>query len=242
MENCDSCTERGTPKNVKKYVIELVSGEPRLEVDSRLLTYAITSLAILFAGFSLVFSFFNKTSDYFPFIIFSVITGVCAAYSHYYLLCYRKKITCTNGMMAGMTVGMIIGLMSGLIIGATNGMFVGSVAGMMLGLTLGANIGRYCGIMGAMEGIMAGFMGGTMGAMLSVMTLNDNLMIFLTLAFSTGLITLGGLTYMLNREQGNADKTCLNVSLVKFLIFSLVFSAILVVIMIYGPKGPATYF
>jgi large-conductance mechanosensitive channel len=241
MENCDSCGERGDPKNVKKYVLELISGEPRLEVETKLATYAMISLAGIIVAFSLLASTVG-IGKYLPFAILSAITGVCAAYCSSHLSCYRKSISCMNGMMAGMTSGMIIGLMVGLVIGATNGMFIGSVAGAIAGIAIGAGIGRYCGVMGAMEGIMAGFMGGTMGAMLSVMMLNDNLMLFMVIAFAICIFMVGGLAYMMNKEQGGVDKTLFKASLARFLMFSVLFSVMMIAVIVYGPVGPITYF
>lgn len=157
------------------------------------------------------------------------------------MMCYRKEISCTNGMMVGMTIGMIAGFMCGAIIGATNGMFFGAVVGVIIGMILGCNVGRCCGIMGALEGLMAGLMAGTMGAMLSVMLINDNLIAFMYFLFGCSAIILGGLSYMMYRESGPISNDQLGINFTGFLLASLLLTVVLVAIMFFGPKGSIIY-
>ncbi len=236
---------RGDFSRVKHYVLSIIAGEPHVEVESKLLSFSIGTLAILIISTGIAYATIMKEvtniAAYLPLIFLAILTTVIALFAYNHVRCHRKSMLCMNGMMAGMTMGMIIGFMVGAIIGATNGMFVGSIIGMATGIGLGLNTGRYSGIMGAMEGIMAGFMAGIMGAMTSIMLLRDNLMIFLYILFGISAVVIGGLSYMLHREEGSAQKTEMQTNFLNFVVMSMLFSLLLIAIIVYGPKGVLTY-
>jgi hypothetical protein len=227
------------------YISSIATGEKHVETERNLINYTLNSLLILIILGSLAYSSWLRNlpsgSNYLPLIVLSILGSISVVFSYYHMMCYRKEMSCTNGMMVGMTVGMIAGFLAGAIIGATNGMFVGSVVGVIIGMLLGGNLGRCCGIMGAMEGMMAGLMAGTMGAMLSVMMINDNLMVFLYFLFAICIVILGALSYMMYREAGAASKNDLNINFSGFVITSILLTAVLVAIMFFGPKGALIY-
>ncbi|MDO8553384.1 MAG: hypothetical protein Q7S22_01140 [Candidatus Micrarchaeota archaeon] len=236
---------RGKFIGVKKYILSIVAGEPQVEVESKLLSYSIGSLAVLVIATSIAYVTILKgivnIAAYLPLIFLAILTTVATLFSYNHIRCHRKSMLCMNGMMVGMTIGMMIGFMVGAIIGATNGMFLGSIAGMAVGIGLGLNTGRYSGIMGAMEGVMAGFMSGIMGAMTSIMMLRDNLVLFLYILFGIAIFLIGGLSYMLHREEGSAQKTEMQTNFLNFIAMCVLFSMILMAIMIYGPRGILVY-
>ncbi|MBI5553459.1 MAG: hypothetical protein HY917_01840 [Candidatus Diapherotrites archaeon] len=236
---------RGNPRRVLDYLGALVSAAEHVQAESILFNYSLAGLmASTLALLVSYFLFFNGVPDvlaYFPFWVLAVLTSVSSVYSYYNAKCYSNGISCTNGMMVGMIMGMIPGFMAGAIAGATNGMFVGSLAGMALGIILGVKAGKTCGIMGAMEGAMAGLMAGIMGAMTSVMMLNDHLVAFLFILFALCGALLLGMSYLLHREEGQRDQTHVSVGLPRFALLCVGLSLLLVVLMVYGPKGPLTF-
>ena len=236
---------RGHPVRVKKYISLILAGEKQVEVESKLVNYALGSTVILILLISIayisIFNSVNNIQGYIPLLLLTIIGSVMTVVSSYHMSCYRKGLSCTNGMMIGMTMGMISGFMVGALLGATNGIFIGSIAGMVVGIGLGANLGRHCGTMGAMEGTMAGLMAGTMGAMLSVMMVNDNLIIFLYLLFAVCIFVLGGLSYMMYRESGAAPKEDFNLNFKNFVLACVFFAILIIAIMIYGPKNGLVY-
>ncbi len=236
---------RGNPNRIKKYVSAIVAGESHVEVESKLMNYAIGSGITLILLTGLGYVMISKTIEnvvaYIPLLLLAILGSVMTVFSYRHMSCYRKSISCMNGMMVGMTMGMITGFMVGALIGATNGMFIGSVGGMIVGIALGANIGRCCGVMGAMEGIMAGLMAGIMGAMTSVMMLRENLVLFLYILFGVCAFVLGGLSYLMYREAGGVQKTEFRTKFGEFFATSLAFALLLMAIMLYGPKGLLIY-
>ena len=244
-KNSDYQIQRGSTEGVVKYISSIVAGEKKVEAEVKLIKYGLFSLSILILLGSLVYSFwplgFVSATAYLPLVLITILSSVLIIFSYYHMMCYRKEISCTNGMMVGMTIGMIAGFMCGAIIGATNGMFFGAVVGVTIGMILGCNVGRCCGIMGALEGLMAGLMAGTMGAMLSVMLINDNLIAFMYFLFGCSAIILGGLSYMMHRESGPISNDQLNINFTSFFLASLLLTGVLVAIMFFGPKGSIIY-
>lgn len=231
---------RGDPGRLTKYLLSILAGEPHVKAESMLMNHAAGAAVALVALASLGYAAgAGGGIAYAPLAFLAILGTVVTLSSYRHIACYRKNMTCTNGMMAGMTVGMISGFLLGALVGATNGMFVGSVAGMATGMALGGNLGRYAGVMGAMEGLMAGLMSGIMGAMTSVMLVNDNLLAFLYLLFGACAAILGGLSYMMHREAGPAAES--SAGFASFLATSMIFSIALVALMVYGPKGPISY-
>jgi hypothetical protein len=242
---CENCGERGNHENVAKYIFSILAGDPHVAVESKLLMYALGSALILlgigFFGYGLLFKAFVNAINATSFMLAVVAISVILAFTYFHMLCYRKGLSCSNGMMIGMTVGMIAGFVIGAIIAATNGMFIGAVVGIAFGIYLGFSLGKHCGIMGALEAIMAGLMSGLMGSMTSVMLFNDNMMAMIYIIMGIGAVTLGGLSYMMHREAGHADMRNLKANFIGFFIASLLISGALLLIMVFGPKGPLTY-
>jgi len=240
-----NCCNRGDLSGVKKYLLALLAGEPQVEVETKLMNYAIISAATLVFvgafGSGLLLKVFGNAANTISFLMLIIAASVMTVFSYFHMACYKRNMSCTNGMMVGMTTGMVAGFLMGAIVGATNGMFVGSVVGLASGATIGIGVGRYSGIMGAMEGIMAGLMSGLMGAMTSIMLLNDNLLAMLYILAGISVVTLGGLSYMMYREEGSAPVGQLGARIDNFFMASAALSALLLLIIAYGPKGPITY-
>ncbi len=236
---------RGNPERVKKYISAIVAGEPHVAVETNLLNYAVGSMAVLTVlggiAYVTILKDLANVSAYAPLLLLTIIGAVVTVYSYYHMKCYRKAISCMNGMMVGMTMGMITGFMVGALIGATNGIFIGSTAGIIVGMALGGNIGRCCGVMGAMEGIMAGLMAGIMGAMTSIMMLRDNLVLFLYILFGVCAFLLTGLSYLMYRESGAAPKVEFKYNFTDFLSTAATFAILIAAMMLYGPKGLLIY-
>jgi hypothetical protein len=170
-----------------------------------------------------------------PVFVLLSLSSALVSFSYFHLLGYRKKMSCTSGMMAGMTLGMVSGFLFGAVSGATNGMFVGSTLGSLVGMALGFLVGRFCGVMGVMEGMMAGLMGGTMGAMLSVMMISDHLIEFLFfLFFACAAITVC-LAYMMRREAGEPVGKPTELNLVAFV--SVALSVLFISVALLAPKA-----
>ena len=144
-----------------------------------------------------------------------------------------------SGMMIGMTMGMQTGLMLGSVFGATNGLFIGSLVGLILGVTAGVLTGKCCGIMGIIQGLMAGLMGGIMGPMTTLMLFSDHLLWFMPLFMAVNLVIVWGFSYMIFEEMvENKEVTKAPISFFKLTLFSIVITAILVMVMVFGIKSP----
>ena len=236
---------RGDPNRVKQYILALIANEPHVEIEAKLASYALGSLAALIILCGLGYAYFLQGTAnapaYAPLLFLVIASSVLTMFSYHHMGCYKNFMSCTNGMMVGMTMGMISGFMIGALLGATNGMFVGSTVGLVFGVALGGNLGRYSGVMGAMEGIMAGLMAGIMGAMTSVMLIRDNLVVFLYILFAVCTFMLGGLSYMMYREAGAAPKKEFSIKFSDFFSASAFIILILVGIMFHGPKGILVY-
>lgn len=237
--------ERGNFKKIIEYAQAVLEGKKTVENETRLFNYALGTIAILFTTLAVVYYLFGEKivnfDKYVPLVGMTILSVVSIVFSYHHMKCYKKGLSCTNGMMIGMTIGMVGGFLSGAIIGATNGMFFGSVAGVLIGVILGFDLGKHCGIMGALEGLMAGLMSGTMGAMLSVMMINDNLIAFLYFLLGVCATILGGLSYMMHREASAIDAERGRINFPGFVIFCAALASILLMIMIFGPKSAIVY-
>ncbi len=161
----------------------------------------------------------------------------------WHVFAYRAKVTCMTGMMIGMTVAMQTGMMVGAVLGATNGFFVGAMTGMLVGTFVGVVAGRCCGVMGVMEGMMAGVMGGTMGPMISVMMLADHLLWFMPFYMAINLAIVLGLSYMLYEEVVEGKQVVRKpLDFLTFVSACVIATAIIIAIMLYGPKSPLVSF
>lgn len=235
--------ERGDPSRAVGYLSAILAGEPHVRAESRLLNYSMgAAILILLAG-SAAYAFLPGgalPNGYSHFLLLAGATSVISVISYRHMACYRRGLSCSNGMMVGMTLGMIGGFLVGAIVGATNGMFVGSVAGIGAGVVLGGNAGRFAGVMGALEGVMAALMSGLMGAMTAVMLFNDNLVAFMYILFGMGAFLLGGLSYMMHREAGAADETRTG-GFAGFAAACLLMALAMALLMLFGPKAAITY-
>ncbi len=222
------------------FVDKLFSGDESLANERLLLFYSAASLILMgFMGFFLYLVVFRNLAGFashIPFAVYTVLSSVAitAAIAHYQS--HRGRFNCMEGMMIGMTIGMMSGFLFGAIIGATNGMFVGSVFGMAVGIIAGAWCGKCCGIMGVMEGIMGGLMAGTMGAMLTVMMLNDNLMLFMPLLFGTCIAILAGMIYMIHSTAGRRMERR-PMGFASFFAIAFLFCAATIAVMQFAPRS-----
>ena len=210
-----------------------------------MLNYSILSAIAITAISFLVYYFVLRNGDnpigHLHILAYALLSSVPVAFSFFHMKCYRKRMSCQNGMMVGMVTGMIAGFLVGALIGASNGMFMGSLFGMLAGIAVGLELGRCCGIMGSLEGIMAGIMSGVMGAMTSVMLYNDNMVPFLYVLFGACIVVLGGLSYMMSKEGGKAKLSELKAGRLEFVAFAALFFLLLVAIALFGPKSAITF-
>jgi hypothetical protein len=183
----------------------------------------------------------NFLPKYFIWIIYLNISVVTLSMSVLYMLFNREKVPCMTGMMIGMTVGMQIGMMIGAVLGATNGYFTGAMVGMILG-SIGGTIAGFTSksTMAWVQGLMSGIMGGTMGGMISVMMFTDRIYIFMPFYMLLNIILLWGFMKMYHEEiiKDNQELVRTNIDLLTFISATIIITALLIIIMIYGPKSP----
>lgn len=222
------------------FVNRLFSGDGKLANERLLLFYSTASLILMgFVSFFLYLVIFKNLDGFatrMPFAVYTALSSVAITASIAHYQSHRGRFNCMEGMMVGMTIGMMAGFLFGAIIGATNGMFIGSVFGMAVGIIAGAWCGKCCGIMGVMEGIMGGLMAGTMGAMLSVMMLNDNLLLFMPILVGTCLVILAGFTYMLHTTAGRRmERQAMGFA--GFFAIALLLCAATIAVMQFAPRS-----
>jgi hypothetical protein len=205
----------------------------------------ITFLVLLLLEVISYFGFFsvipNFLSKYLFWIIYLNISVVSISMAILYVLFNKIKVPCMTGMMIGMTIGMQIGMMIGAVIGATNGYFTGAMVGMILGSIGGIIAGLTSNnTMSWVQGLMSGIMGGTMGPMIAVMMFTDRIQIFMPFYMLLNLILLWGFLKMYHEEaiDGNKELVKKNIDLLTFVSACVIVTAILIVIMVYGPKSP----
>ncbi len=158
----------------------------------------------------------------------------------WYMASYKGNVTCMTGMMIGMTIGMQSGMMIGAVMGGTNGFFTGAFVGMIIAVVAGTLTGAVCGVMGAVQGMMSGVMAGTMGAMITVMMFTDRVQTFMPFYMLINVIILGGLVYLYYEEviEGKRDVRKNAADFFTFAAAGIVITALLILIMVYGPKSP----
>lgn len=226
-------------------VVELKNKAMKIKIEdgNKLLLYAFVGFIVLivlqavayFGFLSAIPGFFGKYIWWIFYLDVSVVTlGVALMY----YASYKGYVSCMASMMLGMTVGMQTGMMLGAVLGATNGFFVGAMVGMILGVITGYITGKGS-LMGVLQGVMSGLMGGTMGAMITVMMFTDHILIFMPFYMIINIGILIGFVFMYHDEVIKDQKDVIkkNIDIVTFLSMCVIATAILMVIMIYGPKS-----
>jgi hypothetical protein len=183
----------------------------------------------------------NFISHYALWLLYLDLSVASIGATIWYMSSYKGNVvTCMTGMMIGMTVGMQAGMMIGAVVGATNGFFTGAMVGMTVAVIAGTITGAVCGIMGAVQGMMSGIMAGTMGSMITVMMFTDHVFIFMPYYMILNLIVLLGLIYLFYEEVVEGKKE-IKKKVIDFTTFAsacIIVTAIITMIMIYGPKSP----
>ena len=205
------------------------------------LTFLILILLEVIAYFGFLHTIPNFFVKYGLWILYLDISISTLAASIHYMISYKSEAPCMTGMMVGMTVGMQIGMMLGAVVGATNGYFTGAMVGMILGSIGGTIAGTISkSTMSWVQGLMSGIMGGTMGPMITVMMFTDHVQIFMPFYIILNVVLLIGLMKMYHEEivHDNRDVVHDNVDLMTFVSACVILTAVLLIIMIYGPKSP----
>jgi len=231
-------------KNLKERLRDFKEHKPKYAMMKRAVNYMLLLLLILVIIESIAYFGFLKfipsfLPKYSPWILYLDISLATIGSSLWYMYSYKTNVTCMTGMMIGMTVGMQIGMMIGIIFGAVNGFFIGSMVGMILGTIAGAIAGSSCGIMGTLQGMMAGIMGGTMGPMIGLMMFTDHILTFMPFYMFFNVLLLAGFVYMYYEEvvENRKDVVKRHIDFATFASISVIATAILFVIMVYGPKS-----
>ena len=206
-----------------------------------LLTFLILVLIQVIA----IAGFWNNTipnflEHYAWWLIYLDISIASIGAAIWYMASYKGTVTCMTGMMIGMTLGMQAGMMIGAVVGGTNGFFTGAMVGMTIAVIAGTITGAVCGIMGAVQGMMSGVMAGTMGAMITVMIFTDHVFIFMPYYMIINVLILIGLIYLFYEEvvEGKKDLKKKHTDFATFASACVIITAIITLIMIYGPKSP----
>lgn len=216
----------------------------------RLTRQALSILALIgLLQFALYQQFFTQEprflADYGWWIFYMDISVVSLAVVLGYLHAYPLNATPHMlSMMISMVIGMQAGTMIGAPLGATNGLFVGALTGMFFGAISGIYVGCRCGSMMAItQGLMSGGMSGTMGAMLIAMMPSNFVLSFMSVFTLVNLMILMGFTYLFYEEAVEGGHCRIRrtpgfkaLSGVSFLV-----TILLVLLMIYGHKGPMTW-
>jgi copper chaperone CopZ len=230
-------------KTVKERLRHFKHNKHLYKVERTAIKYSIITFFVLIALFAVSYwLIFRNTEGFLAqygwWMFYLVISIVSIGVATWHYTAYRAKVTCMTGMMIGMTFGMQTGMMIGAVIGATNGFFMGSMVGMILGTAIGVITGKCCGVMGVMEGAMAGLMGGTMGPMITVMMFSDNVLWFMPVYMLINIGIIVGLSWMLYEEVVEGQRVIIDpIDGVTFVSLSIVFTAILTAIMVYGPSS-----
>lgn len=209
-------------------------------------SYGFMAFVILLLLHTLAFIGFlnNNIPDFFGryvwWLIYLDLSVAGIGATIWYMSSYKGTVTCMTGMMIGMTVGMQAGMMIGAVVGGTNGFFTGAMVGMTVAVLAGTLTGAVCGIMGAVQGMMSGVMAGTMGAMITVMMFTDHVFIFMPYYMIINIVILIGLIYLFYEEvvEGKKDIKKQSQDFITFVSACIVITAIITIIMIYGPKSP----
>ena len=237
-----------TKMSFKRRLGDILKNRHKYAVERRMLFISFVSfLALLLIDAITYVAFFQGIPGFFAqswqWFLYLDITVVSIAASIWHLKAYKGAITSMTGMMLGMTLGMQAGFMIGAVIGATNGMFVGSMIGMIGGVILGTFGGKDTGIMGALQGMMSGLMGGTMGAMLTVMMFTDHVLLFMPVFMLINVVIMWGMSYMVYEEIVEEKSVRIEpADFSAFFSYVFVFTIVLGIIMLYGPKSALVAF
>jgi len=219
-------------ENKKKYAIE------RKGIFYSIMVFIILTALEFIAYMGFLQFIPNFLPKYGIWLLYLNITIVLLGLGIWHFFAYKGQVTCMTGMMIGMTTGMQTGMMIGAIVGATNGFFTGSMVGMLTGAFIGATTGKSCGVMGFMQGLMSGIMAGTMGAMISVMMFTDHINIFMPIYIVLNAIIVLALPYMVFEEVVEHKKVHRQpLDFATYAAVCVIITAILVAIMVYGPKS-----
>jgi copper chaperone CopZ len=232
----------------KRRLKDFLKDREKYTIERRMFFISIISFfALIFIEGFLYMAFFQDTPGFlaqsWQWFLYLDISVVSIAASIWHLKAYKGAITSMTGMMLGMTLGMQAGFMIGAVVGASNGMFVGSTVGMLAGVFLGIIGGKDTGIMGGLQGMMSGLMGGTMGAMLTVMMFTDNILLFMPMFMLINVVIMWGMSYMVYEEVVE-DKTVRiePADFSTFFAYVFIFTTLLGIIMVYGPKSALVAF
>jgi hypothetical protein len=218
----------------------------KYEMVSKAILYGSMTFLILLLLQTIAFAgFLNNTipnflSHYAAWLIYLDLSVASIGATIWYMSSYKGNVTCMTGMMIGMTVGMQAGMMIGAVVGGSNGFFTGAMVGMTVAVIAGTMTGAVCGIMGAVQGMMSGVMAGTMGAMITVMMFTDHVFIFMPYYMIINVLILLGLIYLFYEEviEGKKDVKKKSQDFITFVSACVIITAIITLIMIYGPKSP----
>jgi len=181
----------------------------------------------------------NFLSHYLWWIIYLDLSIASLGASLYYMMSHKSKAPCMAGMMIGMTLGMQSGMMLGAVVGATNGFFAGAMVGMIIGVVVGTWAGTVSTTMAWLQGMMSGIMGGTMGAMITVMMFTDHALIFMPFYILINIAILIGFMKMYYEEivLDNKELEKVHIDLVTYVCACVILAAVILAIMLYGPKS-----
>lgn len=250
-ENCAECdapTEHSL-RSINRDIVGIFVGKNAAQsVEREMLKLAVLGLlgvgVLALIGYWGFFRFVADFDSKYALLAVYLLVGLIVNAAVVWHSRTYRNVSCQTGMMIGMTTGMLSGFLVGMIVAATNGMLVGSVAGLLVGIFIGSWAGKCCGIMGVLEGQMAGFMAGPMGAMTTIMLLVDHYEWFIPLALVFEVIMLAGLVFMVykenNGQQLNIVKRTAKEDWLVFIVVTFAFWLVLVLVMVYGPKGLLT--
>jgi len=232
-------------KTFKERLKDFKENPKKYSMVTKALLYGLATFAILLVLQAIAYiGFLNSIPDFLShytwWLIYLDLSVASIGATIWYISSYKGTVTCMTGMMIGMTVGMQAGMMIGAVVGGTNGFFTGAMIGMTIAVIAGTITGAVCGIMGAVQGMMSGIMAGTMGAMITVMMFTDHVFVFMPYYIALNVLVLLGLIYLFYEEvvEGKKVERKKSYDFVSLAAACVIVTAIITMIMIYGPKSP----
>ncbi|MBI4440545.1 cation transporter [Candidatus Woesearchaeota archaeon] len=229
-------------KTFRERCRDFVENRHKYHVEYTMLKYSALTLVLLVLIEVMAYVAFFQNMDilakYSWWTLYIDLAVISIGSAIWHIKSYKANVTSMVGMMVGMTFGMQTGMMIGTILGATNGLFIGGTTAMLLAVGVGFYNGKCCGIMGVMEGMMAGVMGGIMGSMIGTMFRVDHILWFMPIFIAFNMLIMWGLSYMLFEEviEDNQNVAKKHIDFNTFFSYSVIATATLIVLMIYGPK------